>query len=84
LKHLATLEFKTLSKNGTKLGMVVCTYNSSTGKAEVGGSRVQDQPGLCSETQSQKKKDMSQKKIPVKYVVNIEPVSRMNKTHNAL
>jgi hypothetical protein len=27
---------------------------------------------------------MSQKKIPVKYVVNIEPVSRMNKTHNAL
>jgi hypothetical protein len=77
LKHLATLEFKTLSKNGTKLGM-------GTGKAEVGGSRVQDQPGLCSETQSQKKKDISQKKIPVKYVVNIEPVSRMNKTHNPL
>jgi hypothetical protein len=37
---------------------VAYTYNLSTWKAEAGGLRVQDHPGLYSKTLSQKKKQI--------------------------
>jgi hypothetical protein len=51
-------------KNEVMPIMVVCGYNPSTWKAEVGRSLVQGQPGLCSETLSQKNTKTKKEKKP--------------------
>jgi hypothetical protein len=44
--------------------MVIHAYNSNTGEAEVGGLRVQGNPGLHSEIFSQKKKEKRERRPP--------------------